>query len=137
MDARSAVPDLRLNKHPSPMRGTFLILLVALLNHAAVMALPPAVVPATSTVQVVLHIDGFNDALYGRLSTEVGKDHSIGIEYSCTWSGVVVLQFNEAPVSERGDAVTMTQNLLARVGIEKGVEFLRITVEERSGSGKC
>ena len=120
------------------MRTNGLFLLFALFSNGMVLAGPPlASPPAMSTVQVVLHIDGFNDALYGRLSAEVGRDHSIGIEYSCTWSGVVVIQFNEAPVSERGDVVTMTQNLLARAGIEKGVEFLHITLEAQQGSGKC
>ena len=120
------------------MRTAGLLVLFALVSNLMVMAGPPlGSSPAAATAQVGLHIDGFYEALYGRLSAEVGKDHSIGIEYSCTWSGVVVLQFNEAPVSERGDAVTMTQNLLGKAGIEKGVEFLRITVEERSGSGKC
>jgi hypothetical protein len=39
-------------------------------------------------------------------------------------------------VSERADAVTMTRRLLARVGIEQGVEFLHIKMEAQ-GPGKC
>lgn len=119
------------------MRATGLLLLFILLATVRVQAAPPTPsAPAVATVQVVLHIDGFSDDVLARLAKEVGRERTTAIEYSCTWSGVVVLQFTEAPVSERADAVTMTRRLLTRVGIEQGVEFLHITVEAQ-GPGKC
>jgi len=116
------------------MRAATLLLLFTLLSAVPVHATPS--VPVASTVQVVLHIDGFSDDVFARLAKEVGRERTTAIEYSCTWSGVVVLQFTEAPVTERADAVTMTRRLLARVGIEQGIEFLHITMEAQ-GPGKC
>jgi hypothetical protein len=83
-----------------------------------------------------MHIEGFDEAALARLAKEVGRNPDTGIEYSCTWSGVLVLHFTEAPVAERADAVTMTRRLLAKAGIEQGIEFLHITVEAQ-GPGKC
>jgi hypothetical protein len=100
------------------------------------LAVPPARAAAVATVQVVLHVEGLDEAAMGRMVAEVGRDRTTTIEYSCTWSGVLVLRFVDAPVSERADAVTMTRRLLAKVGIEHGVEFLHIKLEAQ-GPGKC
>lgn len=118
------------------MRTLLLLVLFVQALHLPLRAAGPSGGPVASTVQVVLHLQGFDDAALGRLASEVGRERTIGIEYSCTWSGVLVLHYTEAPVSERADVVTMTRRLLAKVGIEQGVEFLHITIEPQ-GPGKC
>jgi len=100
------------------------------------LAVPRACPAAVATVQVVLHVEGLDEAAMGRMVAEVGRDRTTTIEYSCTWSGVLVIRFVDAPVSERADAITMTRRLLAKVGIEQGVEFLHIKLEAQ-GPGKC
>ena len=115
-----------------------LLQLVVILHGLGVplLAVPPARPAAVATVQVVLHIEGLDDTAMGRVAAEIGRERTTTIEYSCTWSGVLVLRFVDEPVSERADAVTMTRRLLARVGIEQGVEFLHIKMEAQ-GPGKC
>ncbi len=113
----------------------YLVLSVCSLFQPLVAAVP-ASPPAGATVQVVLHIEGLDDAAMGRMIAEVGRDRTTTIEYSCTWSGVLVVRFVDAPVSERADAVTMTRRILSKAGIVQGVEFLHIKLEAQ-GPGKC
>lgn len=118
------------------MRSLLLLLLFVQALHLPLRAAEPSGGPVASTVQVVLHLQDLDDAALGRLASEVGRERNVGIEYSCTWSGVLVLHYTEAPVSERADVVTMTRRLLAKVGLEQGVVFLHITIEPQ-GPGKC
>ena len=91
---------------------------------------------ATYEVNVVLHIDGLDEAMLTRLGRQVAKERTVTIEYSCLASGVVVLRFAESPVNERADVVTMVRRQLTAAGIEHGVEFLHVHAEAR-GPGKC
>ena len=85
---------------------------------------------------VVLHVDGLDDAKLAKLTGAIGADREVGLEYSCVWSGVVVLRFTNASVSERADIITLAKRQLSAAGIEQGVEVLHVHVQER-GPGKC
>lgn len=119
------------------MRSLFLLFLIAIMPVAMAHRHHPMVeASAAADVQVVVHITDLNDSMLARLATQVGKDRSTTLEYSCVWSGVVVLKFSDVPVTERADAITMARRLLGEAGIEQGVEFLHVTVEAK-GPGKC
>jgi ABC-type dipeptide/oligopeptide/nickel transport system permease component len=109
------------------------LLLFALIPSA--IALPPAP-PVTYEAQVVVHIDDLDDEAMARLSKAVGREKNVSIEYSCVWSGVVVLKFAESPVSERADVISLARRLLSSAEIEKGVEYLHVFAEAR-GPGRC
>ncbi len=85
---------------------------------------------------VVLSIADLDDATLAKLTTEVGKNKNTYIEYSCTWSGVVVIKFGDISVGERSDVITLARRLLSNVGMERGVEVLHVHVEA-AGEGKC
>lgn len=109
------------------------LLLFAMIPSA--IASPPAT-PITYEAQVVVHIDDLDDAAMGRLSAVVGREKNVNIEYSCVWSGVVVLKFAESPVNERADVISLARRLLSSAEIEKGVEYLHVFAEAR-GPGRC
>ncbi len=85
---------------------------------------------------VVLSIPGLDDATLAKLSTEVGKSKNTYIEYSCTWSGVVVIKFGDISVGDRSDVITLARRILSDAGLERGVEVLHVKVEA-AGEGKC
>lgn len=116
------------------MRTLLVLVFLSMLPASFAHSVQP--VQGGSDVHVVLLLEGLDDGMLSRLATEVGRERSAGLEYSCTWSGVVVLKFTDAPVTERADAITMTRRLLGKAGIERGVEFLHIKVEPK-GPGKC
>ncbi|HRF81441.1 MAG TPA: hypothetical protein PL070_15295 [Flavobacteriales bacterium] len=116
-----------------------LLFLLALSLLSTSKAHPPIAISTTlagADVQVVMHITGLDDTQLSRLASEVGRDRALSLEYSCAWSGVVVLKYTDVAVTERADAITMTRRLLAKAAIEQQVEFLHITLELR-GPGKC
>ncbi|MBL7947191.1 MAG: hypothetical protein JNN32_14095 [Flavobacteriales bacterium] len=116
------------------MRANMLLLLLALFTALPLCATGSA--NGVADAQVVIHITDLEDAMLARLATQVSKDRNTTLEYSCVWSGVVVLKFSDVPVTERADAITMVRRLLGEAGIEQGVEFLHVTVEGK-GPGKC
>ncbi|MBX2980357.1 MAG: hypothetical protein KF905_13760 [Flavobacteriales bacterium] len=117
------------------MRIVLLLSLFALLlQPSGTRASHPAA--AASDAMVVLSITGLDDAAVARLAKEVGRSTSATLEYSCTWSGVVVLKLANINVSERADVMTMVRRLLTSAGIERGVEFVHVHIEAR-GVGKC
>lgn len=119
------------------MHKLFFLFALALLSTAR--AHSPTATSTTlagADVQVVMHITGLDDTQLSRLAAEIGRDRSLSLEYSCVWSGVVVLKYTDVAVTERADAITMTRRLLTKADIEQPVEFLHITLEPR-GPGKC
>jgi len=91
---------------------------------------------ATFDAMVVLTIADLDDATLAKLSAEIGKAKNATLEYSCTWSGVVVLKFSDISVGERADVITLVRRQLNAADIERGVEFVHVHVEAR-GVGKC
>jgi hypothetical protein len=116
---------------------TFLMLLWVWLLPAVGHEATSSTAPALSyDALVVVHITGLNDASLAQLSKLVGRDKSVSMEYSCAWSGVVVLKFTDIAVSERADVIQLARRQLSSAGIEQGVEFLHVHAEPR-GTGKC
>lgn len=91
---------------------------------------------ASFDAMVVLSIADLDDATLTKLSAEVAKNKNTYMEYSCAWSGVVVIKFGDISVGERSDVITLARRLLSDAGIERGVEVLHVHVEAR-GEGKC
>lgn len=85
---------------------------------------------------VVLSVTDLDDATLENLRTVVGKSKSSYMEYSCVWSGVVVIKFSDISVGERSDVITLARRLLCEAGMERGVEVVYVHVEAR-GEGKC
>lgn len=86
--------------------------------------------------RVVVAVEGLDDAAVARLAKVVGREKTVGIEYSCTRSGVLVLLLSEVPTRERADVIMLVRRHLGAAGLEKGVEVLHVHVEA-SGVGKC
>ena len=94
-------------------------------------------VPAASfDAMVVLAIADLDDAALAKLRTEIGRSKQAYLEYSCTWSGVVVIKYSDTSVGERADIITMARRQLTAAGIDRGVEFVHVHVEGK-GVGKC
>ncbi len=91
---------------------------------------------ASFDAMVVLSIADLDDTALAKLSAEIGRSKQAYLEYSCTWSGVVVIKYDDISVGERADVITMARRQLSAAGIEVGVEFLHVHVEAR-GVGKC
>jgi hypothetical protein len=85
---------------------------------------------------VVVLVHDLDDAQLARLATQVGRQKNCLIEYSCTWSGVVVLKFNQLSVVDRADVVVLARRQLAEAGITGRTEVLHVHVEA-GGTGKC
>lgn len=100
------------------------------------MALPTTAQADGFDAQVVLKVGCLDDAGMARLAREAAKDRAATIEYSCTWSGVLVLKFSGAPSGDRADAIMLARRLLTAAGLEKGMEVLHVHAEA-SGPGKC
>lgn len=95
------------------------------------------VAPAASfDAMVVLAITDLDDAALAKLSAEIGRSKQAYMEYSCTWSGVVVIKYSDISTGERADVMTMARRSLSAAGLERGVEFLHVHIEGR-GVGKC
>ena len=89
-----------------------------------------------SDAMVVLTIDGLDDEMLAKLASQIGKERNYSLEYSCTWSDVLVLHLGDVNTSDRGDVVTLVRRLLFSAGIERNVEFLDVHVELK-GVNKC
>lgn len=101
------------------------------------LALPlRAFATAAYDVQVVVVVKGLDDPGLSRLAREVAKDPSLTLEYSCAWSGVLVLKYNGVASGERADAITLVRRTLSGAGLEKGMEVLHVHAEA-TGPGKC
>lgn len=87
-------------------------------------------------VQVVVVVKGLDDPGLSRLAREVAKDPSLTLEYSCAWSGVLVLKYTGAASGERADAITLVRRNLSGAGLEKGMEVLHVHAEA-TGPGRC
>lgn len=117
------------------MKQLLTILLFALM--VPVTAIQAYDAPAASfDAMVVLTIADLDDVGLAKLSAEIGKSKQAYLEYSCTWSGVVVIKFSDISVGERADVITLVRRQLNAAGIEGGVEFVHVHVESR-GVGKC
>lgn len=128
---RGPVPTYR--KRPTAMRTqlfAFLLLLLPLVSNAA----PP--VSGGYEAMAVVHIEGMNDAMLASLAKHVGQERTMTLEYSCVWSGVVVLRFADTSAAEKADVVTLVLRHLHEAGITKGVEVQYVQVRATSG-GKC
>lgn len=87
-------------------------------------------------VQVVLQVDGFGNEGHAKLSAAVAKDSRTGLDYDCSWTGVIVLKFSDVSFSEEADAIAYTRRLLHNAGIEGNAKFLHVHAEQL-GTGKC
>lgn len=87
-------------------------------------------------VQVVLQVDDFGNEGHAKLSAAVAKDSHTGLEYDCSWTGVIVLKFSEVSFAEEADAIAYTRRLLHNAGIEGNAKFLHVHAEQL-GTGKC
>lgn len=105
------------------------LLLAVILPHRAFAS-------AAYDVQVVVVVKDLDDAGLSRLAREVAKDPSLTLEYSCAWSGVVVLKYNSVASGERADAITLVRRTLSGAGLDKGMEVLHVHAEA-TGPGKC
>ena len=85
---------------------------------------------------VVVHVVDLNDEALLRLTKEVGRSETISLEYTCVASGVLVIQFRDVSVTDRGDIVAMARKLLDQAGITSGVDVLHVEVITR-GPGRC
>lgn len=108
-------------------------MLAAVLLGAAMVATLSA---QSYDVQVVLQVDDFGSEGHARLSAAVAKDSHTGLEYDCSWTGVVVLKFSEVSFAEEADAIAYTRRLLHNAGIEGNAKFLHVHAEQL-GTGKC
>ncbi|MCB0770245.1 MAG: hypothetical protein KDC00_07550 [Flavobacteriales bacterium] len=114
------------------------VLLVTLLMGVSVVSTkaidPPTV--ATHDAMVVLHLTDLDDDAMAALARTVGAEKDVILEYSCVWSGIVVMKFSGISVAERADVITLARRQLTMAKVDNAVEFLHVHVEER-GPGKC
>jgi hypothetical protein len=99
-------------------------------------AAPGCGAPPAFDAMVILKIQDLDDAMMAKLSAEIGKQRNVTIEYSCTWSDVVVLKMNEISVGERADVITLARRYLTNAGISRGIEYVHVHVQG-SGMNKC
>jgi hypothetical protein len=112
----------------------FAAMLLALFIQPAIAGDPPSL--ANYDTMVVMHIQDLDDASLSALAKTIGAEKDVSMEYSCAWSGVVVLKFTNISVAERADVITFVHRQLTMANVEKAVEFLHVHAEER-GPGKC
>ncbi|MCW5898292.1 MAG: hypothetical protein KIT10_03395 [Flavobacteriales bacterium] len=112
-----------------------LSLIVFLLGLALPLATPPTAA-ATYDAMAVAVIDGLDDAQLANLAKQVGPRRGVTLEYSCAWSGLVVVKFADISTGERADVVTMARRLFDEAGITAKVDFVHIHIEPK-GTGKC
>jgi hypothetical protein len=120
-------------KRPTNMRNVmlaFLLLLMPLSHRAA------APVPGGYEALAVVHINGLDDAGLAALAKHVGQERAVTIEYTCVWSGIVVLRFSDTSASEKADVITLVTRHLHEAGIHKDCEVQFVQVRATSG-GKC
>jgi len=115
-----------------PRSTLFPLLLAPLLFLAA----PCATAQTTYEALVVVKVEGLDDGALARLASEVGKDRRAGLEYSCVWSGIVVLKFSGITTGDRADVATLARRLFTGAGITTGTDLLHVHAEAR-GPGKC
>ncbi|MBK9418643.1 MAG: hypothetical protein IPN62_15510 [Flavobacteriales bacterium] len=111
------------------------LLLVSLLSLILVprtVALPAVLHEAV----VVVHVADFNNEALDRLTKEVGRSETTSLEYACVASGVLVIQFRDVSVTDRGDIIALARKLLEQAGVSSGVEVLHVEVVTR-GPGRC
>lgn len=112
-------------------------LLIALLFLAAPLTVRPADGPPQQyDALVVVHIEDFGDAQLAALSRHIGSERGLGLEYACTWAGIVVLRFEGTSAGDRADVITLVDRHLREAGITKGIEVKHVHVRA-TGAGKC
>ncbi len=92
--------------------------------------------PPAFDAMVIIKIQDLDDAMMAKVSAEIGKQRNVTMEYSCTWSDVVVLKMNGISVGERADVISLARRSLTNAGISRGIEYLHVHVEG-SGVNKC
>jgi hypothetical protein len=118
-------------EHLRFLLATFL--LVLLVRPATAVDPPPV---ASYDAMVVMHMADLDDDSMAALAKTIGTEKDVILEYSCVWSGVVVLKFSGISVAERADVITLARRQLTMAKVDNAVEFLHVHVEER-GPGKC
>jgi hypothetical protein len=114
----------------------YLILFFFALFLMPVNAAPDCETPPAFDAMVIIKIQDLDDAMMAKLSAEIGKQRNMTLEYSCTWSDVVVLKMNGISLGERADVITLARRHLTNAGITRGIEYLHVHVEG-AGVNKC
>ncbi len=97
----------------------------------------PSLSDAGNDALVAVHVDGLTDPMVARLGKHVAGQANISIEYTCTWSGIMVIRFTDITAGDRADVITYARRILAEAGIERGVEFLHVHTSSGGNTGKC
>lgn len=113
---------------------TILMLFLSMPVPSMAFSGPPEV---ASDALVALHVEGLTDPMVARLNKHLAGDPTISIEYTCTWSGIMVIRFTDIAAGDRADVITFARRILAEGGIERGVEFLHVHSASGGGTGKC
>lgn len=85
---------------------------------------------------IVTRIDGITAQQYDDIEAAVGGIDALNIEYSCMWSGVMVLKLNGSTLYESGDIHLYIKNVLHDASSLKKVDVLHVHTG-LAGLAKC
>lgn len=85
---------------------------------------------------IVTKITDITSAQYDGIEAAVGAIDELNIEYTCMWSGVMVLKLNNSQLHQTGDIHLYVKNVLHDAATLKKLEVLHVYTG-LSGMAKC
>lgn len=86
---------------------------------------------------VVCKIENMTSHQFEQASQLLLKRKEITLEYSCQWSGVLVVKLNGSPLHVKGDIQGYLKNTLDKAKLGKQLQFLHIHTEQAVASNRC
>ena len=96
----------------------------------------PTVEEATYDSIIVTKITDITGDQYDDIEYAVTRIDELNIEYTCMWSGVMVLKLNKSPLSENGDIQMYVKSVLNEATDLRKLEILHVYTG-LSGVAKC
>lgn len=113
----------------------FLILAGALLLLTPVNS-DPVLEESTYDSIIVTKITDITGAQYDDIEYAINRIDELNIEYTCMWSGVMVLKLNKSSLSENGDIQMYIKSVLNQAATLKKMEIMHVHTG-LSGVAKC
>jgi hypothetical protein len=86
---------------------------------------------------IIIQVADLNGEQYSRISKMISAEPNVYIEYSCLWSGVMVVKINNSDFSKKGD-VQMYMNRLIGSEVESArIKYIHHYTEQTMGDNKC
>jgi hypothetical protein len=117
--------------------NTLIAGIVTLLLFTSFVSNPKVEPTATYDSIIVVQISDITPMMYSEIEAAVLPNDKLNIDYSCLWSGVLILKLFDSPLYDRGDIHMFAKSIFSKVPTLGKVEILHIYTGLAGSSAKC